>query len=369
MINNSEVELMKKKSICLLITCAILLILCTGCGKTVQNDDNAVYVKTQKITYGTASDEDTYSGTVKGRYETNLAFQVGGKILSRNINVGDKVSAGDVLMTIDDRDVKQNVNAYSAQVASAKSQLDLAKSNLARFQQLYAANAVSAQELDQYQNAYNNAKAAYDQANAQLDQSQNSLGYTQLIINNDGVISAINAEVGQVVSAGQTVATIVQDGDREIEISIPENKIQGISVGQGAIVTFWALNNTQVQGVVREISPVADAVARTYKVRIAMNNLPQNIELGMTASVAFATSGAENTITLPLSAIYQTGDKPQVWLVDDNSKLQLRDITVVAWGKDDVQVMGLNPNDTVVTAGVHKLYEGETVKLADGDTL
>lgn len=360
---------MKKQSIYLLIILLLCTSLFTGCGKNVQNDDNTVYVKTQKVTYGAVNDEDTYSGTVKGRYETNLSFQVGGKILSRNINVGDKVSAGDVLMTIDDRDVKQNVNAYAAQVASAKSQMDLAQSNLARFQKLYAANAISAQELDQYQNAYNNAVAAYDQANAQLDQSENSLGYTELIINNDGVISAINAEVGQVVAAGQTVATIVQDGDREIEIAIPENKIQSISVGQNAIVTFWALNNTQVQGVVREISPVADPVARTYKVRIAMSNMPQNVQLGMTASVAFMMSGAGNTVTLPLSAIYQTGDTPQVWLVDGDMKLQLKEVNIVAWGKDDVEVTGLNQDDTVVTAGVHKLYEGEAVKLVDGDAL
>lgn len=360
---------MKKQSICLLIILMLCTSLFTGCGKTAQNEDNTVYVKTQKVSYGVVNDEDTYSGTVKGRYETNLSFQVGGKILSRNINVGDKVSAGDVLMTIDDRDVKQNVNAYSAQVASAKSQMELAQSNLARFQKLYAANAISAQELDQYQNAYNNAVAAYDQANAQLDQSENSLGYTELIINNDGVISAINAEVGQVVAAGQTVATIVQDGDREIEIAIPENKIQSISVGQNAIVTFWALNNTQVQGTVREISPVADPVARTYKVRIAMSDIPQNVQLGMTASVAFATSGAGNTVTLPLSAIYQTGDTPQVWLVDGDSKLQLKTVNIVAWGKDDVEVTGLNQDDTVVTAGVHKLYEGEAVKLVDGDAL
>lgn len=360
---------MKKQSIYLLIILLLCTSLFTGCGKNVQNDDNTVYVKTQKVTYGAVNYEDTYSGTVKGRYETNLSFQVGGKILSRNINVGDKVSAGDVLMAIDDRDVKQNVNAYAAQVASAKSQMDLAQSNLARFQKLYAANAISAQELDQYQNAYNNAVAAYDQANAQLDQSENSLGYTELIINNDGVISAINAEVGQVVAAGQTVATIVQDGDREIEIAIPENKIQSISVGQNAIVTFWALNNTQVQGVVREISPVADPVARTYKVRIAMSNMPQNVQLGMTASVAFMMSGVGNTVTLPLSAIYQTDDTPQVWLVDGDMKLQLKEVNIVAWGKDDVEVTGLNQDDTVVTAGVHKLYEGEAVKLVDGDAL
>ena len=136
--------------LCLLLS----LYLCTGCGKNEQVVDNTVYVKTQIIDYGVSSNEDNYAGVVKGRYETNLAFQVSGKILSRNINLGDRVSAGDILMVIDDKDIRQSVNAYDAQVEAAKSQLNLAQSNLARYEQLYAANAGSAQSLDQYQNAY-----------------------------------------------------------------------------------------------------------------------------------------------------------------------------------------------------------------------
>lgn len=224
------------------ILCLVLsLYLCTGCGKNEQTVDNTVYVKTQTIDYGASSSEDNYAGVVKGRYETNLAFQVSGKILSRNVNLGDKVSAGDVLMVIDDKDIKQSVNAYDAQVESAKSQLNLAQANLTRYQQLYAANAVSAQSLDQYQNAYDSALSSYNQAVAQATQGYNSLGYTQLIADVNGVISSVSGEVGQVVSAGQTVAVLIQDGEREIEISIPENKIQDISIGQKATVDFWAL--------------------------------------------------------------------------------------------------------------------------------
>ena len=171
--------------LCLLLS----LYLCTGCGKNEQVVDNTVYVKTQTIDYGASSNEDNYAGVVKGRYETNLAFQVSGKILSRNINLGDRVSAGDVLMVIDDKDIRQSVNAYDAQVEAAKSQLNLAQSNLARYEQLYAANAVSAQSLDQYQNAYDSALSAYNQAVAQATQGYNSLGYTQLVANANGVIS------------------------------------------------------------------------------------------------------------------------------------------------------------------------------------
>lgn len=353
------------------ILCLLLsLYLCTGCGKNEQAVDNIAYVKTQTVDYGANSSEDNYAGVVKGRYETNLAFQVSGKILSRNVNLGDRVSAGDVLMVIDDKDIKQSVNAYDAQVEAAKSQLNLAQSNLARYEQLYAANAVSAQALDQYQNAYDSAVSAYNQAVAQATQGYNSLGYTQLVANADGVISNVSGETGQVVSAGQTVAVLIQDGEREIEISIPENKIQDISIGQDATVDFWALKGTTVQGVVREISPIADAVAKTYKVRISLINPPQDIQLGMTANVIFEDANISNkNITLPLTALYQVENKPQVWVVNDESNVELKDVQIVSLGKNDVVVTGLNKGDVVVTAGVHKLYEGQPVKLADGDTL
>ena len=362
------VKVMTKKSIIFMCILWISAFLFTGCGKDEQVVDNVVYVKTQKMGYSLQSGEDNYSGTVKGRYESNLSFQVSGKIISRNINVGDSVSSGEVLMEIDDKDIKQNVNMYNAQVESARSKVNLAQSDLARYQKLYAVNAVSAQSLEQYQNVYDSATASYEQALAQAQQSYNSLNYTQLIVDNSGVISSVSGEVGQVVSAGQTVATIVQDGEREIEIAVPENKIQTISVGKSAKVSFWALNNTVVDGVVREIAPVADSVSRTYKVRISLIDMPSDVQLGMTANVVFATEG-NLEMTLPLTALYQTENKVQVWLVNGDSKLELKDVKVESLGKNDVVVSGLNKDDVVVISGVHKLYEGQSVKLLDGDSL
>ncbi len=359
-----------KQSIYAILSLFLFVCLFTGCGKNAQDVDNVAYVKTQKVTFGQSDVENSYSGSVKGRYETQLAFQVNGKLLAKYIKMGDKVHAGDVLMVIDDKDIKQNVNAYDAQVQSAKSQLTLAQSNLARYQQLYAANAVSAQELDQYQNAYDNAVAAYNQANAQAAQGYNALDYTNLVADTDGVISSITGEVGQVVSAGQTVAVLVQDGEKEVEISIPENKIQDITIGKNAEVTFWALKNTTVQGVVREISPVAEDVSRTYKVRISLTNPPQDIQLGMTANVVFSDiSNHGNDVVLPLTALYQVENKSQVWVVNDESKVELKDVQVVSIGKNDVLISGLNKDDVVVTAGVHKLHENQSVKPVDGDTL
>ena len=193
-----------------------------------------------------------YSGEVRGRYESQLAFQVAGKIIKRNVELGSAVKAGDVLMQIDPRDLQQTVNSTSAQVYSAESQLKLAESNLHRYQQLYAQNAISRAQLDQYENAYEVAQAAVQQATAQYTQGANQLDYSLLCADKGGVISAIAAEAGQVVSAGQTVITIVQDGEREIEISVPENRIEEIRNANQLTVSFWALPQVILEGKVRE---------------------------------------------------------------------------------------------------------------------
>jgi RND family efflux transporter MFP subunit len=311
-----------------------------------------------------------YSGEVRGRYESQLAFQVTGKIIKRNVELGSTVKAGDVLMQIDPRDLQQAVNSTSAQVYSAESQLRLAESNLHRYRQLYAQNAISRAQLDQYENAYEVAQAAVRQAAAQYAQGSNQLDYSLLYADKDGVIAAITAEAGQVVSAGQTVITVVQDGEREVEISVPENRIEEIRNAKPLTVTFWALPQVALEGKVREIAPMADATTRTYKVRIRLVNPPPQIKLGMTAGVSLAGSGGPNhaIAMVPLAALYQTNDTPHVWVVTDHVA-NLRPVQVGRFGNTQVQIVaGLNPGETIVTAGVHKLREGQTVRLTEGDT-
>ena len=170
--------------------------------------ENPTIVQTMTVGKDTSSPEYTYSGEIRGRYESQLAFQVGGKITRRNVEIGSTVQAGDVLMEIDPKDVQQTVNSTAAQVASAQSQLRLAESNLKRYSQLYEEGAVAQMTYEQYRNAYDVALAASQQASAQYAQGSNQLSYSLLYADKPGVISAIKAEIGQVVSAGQTVITI-----------------------------------------------------------------------------------------------------------------------------------------------------------------
>ncbi|WP_294157559.1 efflux RND transporter periplasmic adaptor subunit [uncultured Selenomonas sp.] len=333
-----------------------------GCGKDAAVETKPPLVRSMVVGVDAGASSDTYAGTVRGRYETNLSFQVGGQILARNVNVGDRVAAGDVLMVIDAKDVVQKANQGDAAVASARAQLNLAQSNLARYSELYNEAAVPAAVLDQYQTQYDAAFAAYQNALAEAAQGHNALGYTNLMAGADGVISAVNAEEGQVVAAGQTVATLVQTGELEVEINVPENHLSDVAVGKAVDVEFWALKGS-VTGTVREIAPMADSAARTYKVRISIPAPPAGMELGMTASVHVtgATAGDAGYL-VPLAAIYQTGDAPEVWVVGDDGTVDLQPVTVEQFDANQVRVHGVAAGTTIVTAGVHKLRTGQEVR-------
>ncbi len=332
-------------------------LLLVGCDDEVQTPKPPL-VKVQQIKLSNAAQEENYSGVVRGRYETNLSFQVSGKIISRDVQSGSLVRAGDVLMTLDPKDIVEQSRSAEAQVAATQAQLQLAKSNLDRYSELFKAEAIAAVVLDQYKTQYDAAKAAYDAAVAQAQQSQNALEYTTLTANADGVISEIQAEVGQVVAAGQSVLTLVQIGELEVVANIPENKIDAVQIGQRVSITFWATGD-EVSGTIREIAPMADSAARTFTVKISLPPM-QSVQLGMTANVIMR-GGSPSAIILPLSAIYQTGNAAQVWLVE-GGKVQLKKVEVTAFDNNNVQVRGLKAGDVVVVAGVHKLRDGQEVR-------
>jgi multidrug efflux system membrane fusion protein len=362
---------MKRNGTYMALTLMVILALfVSGCGQKTEQPEQAQLVKVIRAGSDTAgSTAGTYSGTVKGRYQSNLSFQAGGRITARNVQLGSQVRTGDVLMTVDPKDITQAVNQTQAQVDAAAAQLQLAQSNLARYQQLYQTDAISASVLDQYQTAYDQAAAQYNQALAARQAQENQLSYTQLTADADGVISAVSAEVGQVVAAGQTVVTLVHSGDLEVKVNVPENKLADFPVGRNVSVSFWALQGQTVPGVVREVSPMADAASRTYEVDISLPNPPDGMQLGMTATVANGTeeASAADSFTLPLSAIYQTGDTPRVWVVGSDHTLSLKDVTITDFGDNTVQVTGLMRGEKVVTAGVHMLSAGETVRIEGED--
>ncbi|MBQ3451021.1 MAG: efflux RND transporter periplasmic adaptor subunit, partial [Selenomonadaceae bacterium] len=172
----------------------------------------------------------------------------------------------------------------------------------------------------------------------------------------------VNAEVGQVVAAGQNVLTLVQTNEFEVVVNVPENKISNVQIGQPVTIDFWATRDV-VSGIVREISPMADSASRTFTVKVSLPEI-SNVQLGMTANVSLRDEISPNAIILPLSAIYQTGNAAQVWLVD-GGKVSLKKIEVTTFDDNNVRVRGLNSGDVVVVAGVQKLHDGQEVRTGD----
>ena len=319
-------------------------------------------VRTMTVGETVADGTATYPGEVRGKYESNLAFQTGGKIVSRSVNLGDTVRAGQVLMELDPKDVRQSYDADQAAYQAALSNYNLAKENYARYSKLYEQNAVSAMARDQYKTQLDAADATLKSARAKWNASRNQMEYTQLVSDHDGTVAAISGEIGQVVGAGTPVVTIVRDGSREIQIYVPQ-----IRPNQPAKITFWALNDSMASGHISEIAPMADSVTRTYKVKVAVDTMPEAVKLGMTAKVTLQ-NGTENVIEIPSGAVYQTGEQPQVWVIR-NKKATLVNVKTAGYeGSNVIIAGGLANGDVVVTGGVNKLAEGQEVRLEGSDT-
>lgn len=306
-----------------------------------------------------------YSGEVHGRFETGLAFRIPGKVIARHVDAGSVVKAGTVLMQVDPSDVQQAVNASRAQLAAARSQFTLASDQLGRFKALYERDFMSKAELDRYQNAHDSAQSLVKQARAQYTQASNQLAYCNLVAEAPGVVLDVRAEQGQVVGAGQPVVIMARGDEKEVEIDIPENRIADFAGDTRFKVTFWALEKVEVQGRARVISPVADPITRTYKARITLVSPPAGVRLGMTASV-LQDESVPSRLLIPLSAVYQTGEDPTVWVIQDDRVTQRQVVLGGMDGRDRIAVIkGLEPGDKIVTAGVHKLSGNEKVRVKE----
>ena len=341
-----------------------LLAVCAGCGDKPQAIPEPRLVNVVRVTIGSANNDVGYSGEVRARYETNLSFRVPGKIVARNVEVGGVVKKGDVLARLDPEDQQLNARSAQSQLAAAKSEYDQSKAELARYTDLYKKEFISKAEIDRHQNAFNVAKARLDQAQAQLAVTRNQTGYTELDADHAGVVTAIPIEVGQVVAAGQVVMKLARTDDREVVISIPENRLSELSAAREIDISLWADPAKLYKGKLREVSPAADPVTRTYAAKISALNADPAMKLGMTANVYLRGVQRSVAVILPATALFQDNGQAAVWIVDKaTSQVKLVPVEVGEYAEDRVAVLsGLTPGDMVVRAGVHKLFAGEKVR-------
>lgn len=294
-----------------------------------------------------------YSGEVRAQHEVALGFRVGGKMIERRVEAGTQVKAGQVLARIDAADA-------GLQESAASAQLKLAGEDLKRYRELREKNFVSQSALDA-------KETAYKAAEAQAGLSRNQSSYTQLVADRAGVVAATLAEVGQVVSAGQAVVRVAQEGPREVAVAIPEVYFSGLKLGMTAEVEVSGEDNSsrRVVGRLRELSPAADAISRTYPARIALPK-SEALALGMTARVRFVSSEKKTGYLVPLSAIFQQGEQAAVWVVAADRSVALHPVKVAAYRDDGALIAsGLAVGERIVSAGVHKLTVGDKVRLME----
>ena len=344
---------------------AVSVLVLAACTKPEPPQEPVRAVKV--ISVGASSFESGYefSGEVRPRVESRLGFRVAGKIVRRQAELGQRVKAGQVLAQLDPQDFQLAADASRAQVAAASTNRDLAAADFKRFSALKDQNFISGAELERRETTLKAAQAQLDQAKAQLSSQGNQARYTTLVADVSGVITAIEAEPGQVVSAGTPVVRIAQDGARDVVFSVPEDKVAAVTPGSPVTVRIWA-ENRSVEGKVREVAASADPVTRTYPIKVALDASAQ-LALGSTVYVspqALSHAGAQ-VIKLPTSALRQEGKGTSVWVLDKGTMtLKSQPVQIAtADGNDAVVASGLQPGALVVSAGVHVLSPGQKVTI------
>lgn len=353
-----------KAVVSLMVIVATVVML--GCKREVPEayeDVRPVRAVTIGLTSGTVG--ATYSGEVRARYESKLGFRNGGKVVERLVEVGTRVRPGQPLMRQDPGDAELNVVSATAQVEAAKSRVTQNRVDLERGKRLFSKRFISQAELDREQLALDEAESQLKSAEAQLQIAVNRQEYATLAADMAGVVTAINVEVGQVVSPGQPVLTIAADGEREVVISIPESRVDELRKAKKITVSLWANPGKAYTARLRELAPDTDEVTRTYAARVTVLDPDATLRLGMTASVYVPDVEGATAVRLPLTAIYNKEGRPLVWVVDpQTSHVAPRVVTLAAAENDSVLVTdGLKDGEVVVTAGVHMLHEGQKVAI------
>lgn len=354
---------MRPASIAMLL---MLLPVLVACGPKPVVEEPVRAVRTLTVTGASSQLQHEYAAEVRARTESRLAFRVAGKLLRRMVNVGDAVKAGQALAQIDANDLVLGQDAARAALQSAQAQLALSEAEFKRYKELRDQNFISGLELERREAALKAARAQAEQARAHSGVQANQASYAVLVADAAGVVTAVDAEPGAVLAAGAPVLRLAHDGARDAVFSVPEDRVGAVRalLGKpGALkLRAWGADALLLPAAVREVAASADAATRTFLVKADIGSTA--LRLGQTAQVLMDAPAVAGVIKLPLSAVFQQGGLPRVWVLNRQAQVvQARPVQVA--GADGNLVLvgaGLSAGETVVTAGVHVLTEGQKVR-------
>lgn len=348
-----------------LVAGLMLAVTLAACTKPADAPEPVRSVRTMTVEAGLATSALDYAAEVRARVESRLAFRVAGKMVTRPVSVGDTVKAGQVLASLDPQDLRLGQEASRSSVQAARVNHEQASGDFTRFKDLRDQGFISAAELERRENTLKAAKAQLDQAAALAGVQSNQARYSNLVAEVGGVVTAVEAEPGAVLSAGATVLRLANDGPRDVVFSVPEDQVAALRalIGQANAlrVRLWGASAATLPAAVREVGGAADPATRTFVVKADIGDVP--VQLGQTANVSLALPPVAGIIKLPLAAVFEQQGKSHVWLLDPGAMtVNPRAVQVAgAEGNQVVVAAGLKPGDQVVTAGVHVLTPGQKV--------
>lgn len=341
--------------------CAVVTV--SGCSKKAEKTEDIRPVRAVQTSFEGSEISTEFSGEVRARVESRLGFRVPGKIVARKVELGTLVKRGQVLLQLDPQDLLLGQAQAKAGLLAAESNRDLARAEFKRYQELRDKNFVAQAVLEAKETAYRAAQASYEQAKAGFSNQSNQAGYASLIADVDGVVTAIEAEVGQVVAAGSPVVRVAKSGDADVVVGIPEDKINSIRRMLDVKVRLWANPQVVHNAKLRELSPIADPVTRTFIAKISLPDTAKDVQLGMTAMVSFGMKNPQAMIRLPLTALFQEKGVSSVWIVEAGT-VRLVPVQIGSTSGEDILIAsGLQAGQTVITAGVNLLKAGQKVSI------
>lgn len=324
-------------------------------------------VRVTSVQYKQTATTARYSGEIRARHESPLAFQVGGKLIKRLVDVGSVVERRQLLATLDQTDVRLDEAGAAAQLAAAQAELEQARKDLSHLGNLREKDLASQAALERRQDQVRTAEARVAAARATQGSFSRKSGYAELRADHAGVITAVNAELGQIVSAGQAILRLAQTLEKEVVISVPENRLQDLQAASAIRINLWAAPERFYEGKLREVSPGVDEVLRTYTVKVSIQDADAAAAMGMTATVHAQKNEAQPTAWLPLTALTQENGRPAVWVFDPAKEtVSPRAVAVGGYDGENAKLLdGVTDGEQVVTAGVHKLLAGQKVRLLE----
>ncbi len=340
-----------------------------ACNDSESRNEAPVYVTVATVSISEYAPQIALTGDIRARNESDLGFRVGGRMVERFVDVGDHVSAGQVLARIDPQEQAADLAAAEASVTAAEAQVQRASATFDRQKQLLTQGFTTQRDFDSAQEGLRTARGQLDAAVAQRQTAREALSYAELRSPAAGIITQRNAEAGQYAQAAQPIFKLAEDGPRDAVFAVDEATLLGPKVTDKGHVALLSDPRVTATGTVREMSPTVDTVSGTVRIKVGLDNTPDDMKLGM-AVVGTANLAGRKVIALPSSALWSKDGEPAVWVLGaDGASVSPRVVSLVAYGTSQIYLdNGILPGERIVTKGVKLLRPGLKVTLTEGQT-